>query len=72
MFTTAWLKERLTHAHKNTSKTVALVVDKSEVENLDILGHLAKSKEFKQDLAMQKSYWFYSPETMKRFLLVQH
>lgn len=51
-YMSAYIKERLTHLHKNTNKTVGIVVDKSEIENLDFLGHLTKSKEFKMDLAM--------------------
>ncbi len=68
----SWLKERLSHVHKSSKSTVAIVVDKTEIESLEFLGHLAKSSEFKQDLAMSKSYWFYSPDTLKRFLLIQH
>jgi len=66
----AWLKERLTHLHKGTNKTVSVVVDKTEIDNLDFLGHLSKSKDFKLDLNMQKSYWVYHPDTLKRVLLV--
>lgn len=66
-----WLKQRLSHIHQNTNKTVGILVDKSEVDNLDFLGNIVKSKEFKQDLAMSKSYWLYHPETHKRVLLVQ-
>eukprot|EP00347_Sterkiella_histriomuscorum_P020665 403336937 len=73
-FSTTWLKERLAHAHKNSNSTVALVVEKSELAELgeSVFGHLAKSKEFKQDLSMNKSVWVYSPETLKRLLIVQH
>mgnify|MGYP001546150817 CR=1 FL=1 len=56
-----WLKDGLHKVQQHSNKTAAIIVDKSEIENLEFLGHLAKSKEFKQDLAMSKSYWYYNP-----------
>ena len=58
---------------------VALVVDKSEIQeaaqkqgDLEFISHLAESMDFRQDLSMSQSYWFYSPETQKRTLLLQY
>lgn len=44
-----WLKERLLQLHKTTDKTVALVVDKSEVVEgkVEAIKHLSASKDFR-------------------------
>ena len=75
----AWIKQRLAQVHKASDRTVVgIVVDKSEVQeaakggDLDFIKHLAQSKEFRQDLNMSQAYWFYTPDTYKRCLLLQH
>lgn len=56
-----WMKERLLHLQNNTNKTVGIVVNHNEIKEnkIDFLAHLTQSKEFRQDLNMNKSYWFY-------------
>ena len=68
-----WLEKRL--ASVPASKTVALLVDEDEVKNqsLACLSHVHSSKEFRQDLALQKSAWIYTNDAaMRRCLLIQH
>ena len=67
-----WLTERIHHLHSSTDATVAIVVSKSELKDLTLLGLLATSKDFIQDLNMTNSYWFYEPTSMKRCLLLQY
>jgi len=66
-----WLHQRLAKA--KPSSTIGLIVDHSEVKNqeLDCLSHLHKSQEFRQDLSLDKHYWFYAPSTGQRVLLLQ-
>ena len=61
-----WLHTRLAAAPKH--KTVALLIDKSEVEALDCLKPYNQSVHFRQDLAMEKSHWIYSND--RRVLVV--
>lgn len=61
-----WLLSRLATASK--SKTVALVVDKSEVKDLDFIKPLNESQHFCQDLAMDKHHWVYTND--RRALIV--
>lgn len=79
MASSSWINQRLTQIQKANDKTVVgIVVDKSEVQeaanggDLTVIKHLAQSKDFRQDLNMSQSYWFYSPETQKRTLLLQY
>ena len=56
-----WIKERLSQVHQASQATVVgIVVDKSEVQDADFIKHLAGSKDFRQDLNMSQSYWFYT------------
>ena len=67
----AWIKQRLLQVHKShPERVVGIVVDKSEVQeaannggDFDFIKTLAQSKDFRQDLNMATSYWFYMPET---------
>ena len=45
-------------------KTVALLVDKSEVRNqeLECLAPLHASQDFRHDLSLNKSAWFYTSD----------
>jgi hypothetical protein len=66
-FSTQWISQRLSELQKTQpEKTVAIVVDHSEVAELDkvLPAGLAQSKEFLQDLKMSNSYWFYHGESM--------
>ena len=69
----SWMNKAIQQAHTHNNKTVAILVDHSEVKEggLPFLGGLEKSKEFRQDLNINKTYWFYSSETQKRALLIQ-
>jgi hypothetical protein len=51
-----WLHQRLEAAPKN--KTIALLVDKSEVESLDCLKPFNQSVHFRQDLTMENAIGF--------------
>ena len=62
-----WLHARLAAAPKH--KTVALLVDKSEVETLDCLKPYSESVHFRQDLTLEKKHWIYSND--RRVLVVQ-
>ena len=57
------------------TKTAALLVDHSEIQELDCLKHLSKSKDFRQDLTMNQAMWVYLPhnqgEAARRVLLLQ-
>jgi hypothetical protein len=74
MESSGWVIKRLNEVHKDADKTAAVIVTKKEIKegssNVQFLGHLAKSKEFRQDLNLSNSYWFYHPETMKRVLVI--
>ena len=67
----AWIKKRALQIQKgNPEKVVGIVVDKSDVQeasnnkgDFDFINGLAQSKDFRQDLNMSNSYWFYMPET---------
>ena len=66
-----WLHTRLAQVPAN--KTVALLVDHSEVKNgeLSCLEHLHGSEHFRQDLSLNKSAWFYTNDAqMRRCLLI--
>ena len=66
-----WLHDRLAHVPAN--KTVALLVDKSEVKNQELacLEPLHASQDFRHDLTLNKSAWFYTnDEQMRRCLLI--
>ena len=68
-----WLHDRL--AAVPASKTVALLVDHSEVQeqSLDCLSHVHGSKDFRDDLTLNKSAWIYtSDESKRRCLLIQY
>ena len=71
-----WISSRINEIHsKSDNVTVAIVVTKQQIkasEGLEFLGHLTKSKEFRQDLNMTNAYWFYHKESSRRCLLVQH
>lgn len=77
----SWIKERVSQIQKaNPNAVVGIVVDKSEIQeaannksaDLHFISNLAQSKEFRQDLNMSQSYWFYNQETMRRTLLLQY
>ena len=66
-----WLNMKLLNLQSGTSNnTVGVLVDKSDLDGLTFLGHLQQSQDFRKDLSLSKSYWYYHPETAKRFLLV--
>ena len=71
--TTNWVNQRVTDilAQQN-APTVAIVVTKEEVKSggLHVLGHLTRSKEFRQDLNLTNAYWFYHQDSLKRCLVV--
>lgn len=72
----SWVVKRLSEIHaEGGDKTVAVIVTKKEIKdgsaNVLFLGHLAKSKEFRQDLNLTNAYWNYNQETLKRVLVVQ-
>ena len=74
--TGSWVVKRLSEIHATGGdKTVAVVVTKKEVKeasaNVAFLGHLAKSKEFRQDLNLTNAYWHYHQESLRRVLLIQ-
>lgn len=73
--TASWVGKRLSEIHASgEEKTVAVVVTKKEIKesspNVAFLGNLPKSKEFRQDLNLSNSYWYYHAETLKRILLI--
>jgi len=51
-------------------KTAALLVDHSEVEELECLKHVSASKDFRQDLTLNSAMWLYMPQG-RRVLLLQ-
>ena len=61
-----WLTQRL--AKTPSHKTVALLVDKSEVATLECIHPHNKSEHFVQDLALDKHHWIYLNE--RRTLVV--
>ena len=67
-----WMANRLKAVPAN--KTRAVIVDQSEIKDnsLDFLSHLSPSKEFRQDLNMNGTYWFYDAQEHRRCLLVQY
>jgi leucyl aminopeptidase len=72
----SWVVKRLSEIHaEGGDKTVAVIVTKKEIKdgsaNVSFLGHLTKSKEFRQDLNLTNAYWYYKQETLKRVLVVQ-
>ena len=77
-FSTQWMQSKLAALHK-TDKTIGIVVHQDEVKSGELDGSiipegLSQSKEFRQDLNMGNSYWFYHKygnESMKRILLLQ-
>jgi len=64
----SWLTTKLAQ----TDTTIAVVLTKAEIKQgaLPFLGHLPTSKDFRQDLNLSNTYWFYHPETLKRCLLL--
>lgn len=80
-FGAAWLKSAIAKAHKkNPEKTLAILVHQSEIKDgsLDktvLPEGLTASDDFRKDLNMSNSYWFYHKvgrsEGMKRILLLQ-
>ena len=76
----AWIKQRVLQVHKShPERVVGIVVDKSEVQeaasnggDFEFIKNLAQSKDFRQDLNLAQSYWFYMPETQRRTLLLQY
>jgi hypothetical protein len=76
----AWIKQRVLQVQKNhPERVVGIVVDKSEVQeaatnggDFEFIKNLAQSKDFRQDLNLAQSYWFYMPETQRRTLLLQY
>lgn len=74
---TSWVASRLADLHaQNDDKTVAIVVSKEEIKqagaSVQFLGHLINSKEFRLDLNLTNTYWFYHQETLRRCLLLQY
>jgi len=51
-------------------KTLALLVDHTEVQKLDCLSHLHGSKEWRQDLTLHKHQWVYNPSNGRRMLVL--
>lgn len=76
----AWIKQRVLQVQKShPERVVGIVVDKSEVQeaannggDFEFIKNLAQSKDFRQDLNLAQSYWFYMPETQRRTLLLQY
>ena len=67
---TSWVASRLADLHaQNDDKTVAIVVSKEEIKqagaSVQFLGHLINSKEFRLDLNLTNTYWFYHQETLR-------
>ena len=57
-----WLHDRL--ARVPATKTVALLVDHSEVksQSLDCLSHVHSSEHWRHDLTLNKSAWIYTKD----------
>lgn len=68
-----WLHQRLAQVPQD--HTAALLIDHSEVQELDCLKHLAGSTDFRQDLSLNQAMWVYMPHSnggdAKRVLLLQ-
>ena len=73
-FMSTWIKEKLASNSATTGKTLAIVVDHSEIQNnsLEFIKDLTASQHFRQDLNLSNSYWFYHPSTQARTLLLQY
>jgi hypothetical protein len=52
-----WLSNRLAQTPKH--KTVALLVDKSEIATLECIKPQSDSEHFRQDLTLEKHHWIY-------------
>ena len=70
-----WLKTKLSTTP--TEKTVGILVDSEEITNEGLgealgLSKYFKSKEFRQDLTMDKYCWIYPENEGRRILLLQH
>ena len=70
----AWINTKLNDIHsKNPDVTTVLLLTKEEIKKgtgLVFLGHLIHSKEFRLDLNMANTYWFYHQTSLRRCLLV--
>jgi hypothetical protein len=71
-----WMHERLaTSMTADRQKTVALLVHHDEIKDksLSCLDHLHHSQDWRHDLSLNKSCWFYTNDaTMRRCLLLQY
>ena len=68
-----WLHDKLAAVSKD--KTVALLVDQSEVkdQSLECLSHMSGNAQFRADLDLSKCIWIYTKEeTPRRCLVIQH
>lgn len=80
-FSSSWLQAQISRVHKaDPTKTIAIVVDHSEIKDgsLDskvLPEGLSTSDDFKKDLNLSSSYWFYhkiqGEKELKRVLLLQ-
>ncbi|TNV80025.1 hypothetical protein FGO68_gene3789 [Halteria grandinella] len=72
---TYWLADKIRQVQSGSPDvTVAIIITKEQVKSASaesFLGHLYKSKDFRQDLNLSSSAWFYHPETLRRILVVQ-
>lgn len=72
----SWIGSRVADIHsKRPETTVAVVLTKEEIKNgagIEFLGHLPKSKDFRQDLNLTNAYWFYTSDTLRRCLLLKY
>ena len=57
-------------AQVDPSKTLAIMVDKSEVQQLECLKPYSASEHFRKDLALEKKQWIYHQG--RRMLVLLH
>ena len=69
----SWLTTKVTECHGSSpSSTTVLVVTQGDYDSIsaDVIGPCAGSDDFKADLKLHKSCWFYHASTQKRCLLL--